>query len=448
MRGRWSVFGIVAFVVLVSTRAQAGNDDSFFQGNDAAMLGGAVAAVGEGPDLLWYNPAGLGENQRGRLELSGSVFSLRIRHLDPFLVVDYGDGTTSTRGLRSTEFQSVPSAISYVRRLSPRVTAGFGVFVPVQDAFAAARTVLEDGDGFLELATNQSFQHQRLHLGPGFGVDLGRLRLGASLFFVYERIASNERPSLQIELMDGVRVAASEDLRFELSRLALELVIGAQLELPRGVHLAAVVRGPRIRLQDRVQIESLSFGAFTDGTETDFFFGRERGQERLRDRKAVLAAPIEVLTAIGWKSEDVRLSAEVRFTHAYEGLFENVFQYNFRAGVAFHVGEHTELGFGFFTDRTPQIEAYAALALLDYYGGSVGMTFDTPVSLGRDDDDDGPRELVFRTTVAFRYAAGIGAGFGTQANLGTEDGLLFDYTPPIDVLFHEVGLYLGSGLDF
>jgi hypothetical protein len=197
-----------------------------------------------------------------------------------------------------------------------------------------------------------------------------------------------------------------------------------------------------------VQIESLSFGAFTDGTETDFFFGRERGQERLRDRKAVLAAPIEVLTAIGWKSEDVRLSAEVRFTHAYEGLFENVFQYNFRAGVAFHVGEHTELGFGFFTDRTPQIEAYAALALLDYYGGSVGMTFDTPVSLGRDDDEDGPRELVFRTTVAFRYAAGIGAGFGTQANLGTEDGLLFDYTPPIDVLFHEVGLYLGSGLDF
>lgn len=446
MRGRWSVLGIVAFVVLASGRARAGNDDSFFQGNDAAMLGGAVAAVGEGPDLLWYNPAGLGENERGRLELSGSVFSLRIRHLDPFLVVDYGDGVTSSRGLRSTEFQSVPSAISYVRRLGPRLTAGFGVFVPVQDTFSAARTVIEEDEGFLELATNQSFQHQRMHAGPGFGVQLGRLRLGASLFFVYERIASNERPSLQIELMDGLRVAASEDLRFELTRLALELVLGAQLELPHGVHLAAVVRGPRIRLQDRVEIESLSFGAFTDGAETDFFFGRERGQERLRDRKATLAAPIELLAGLGWKNDDVRLGAEVRFTHAYEGLFQNVFHYNFRAGVAFHVGEHTELGVGFFTDRTPQLEAYAALALLDYYGGSLGVTFDTPVALGN--RDEGPRELVFRITVALRYAAGIGAGFGTQANLATEEGPLFDYTPPIDVLFHEVGLYLGSGLDF
>ncbi len=447
--GRRSFGWVVVATLALTTRAHAGNDDSFFQGNDAAMLGGAVAAVGEGPDLLWYNPAGLGSNARDRLELSGSVFSLRLRSLDPYLVADFGEDGASTRGLRSTEFQSVPSAISYVRQLAPRVTAGFGVFVPVQDTFAAAKTVREEDEGFLELATNASFQHQRLHAGPGFGFSLGRLRLGASLFFVYERIASNDRPSLQIELDDGVRVAASEDLRFELTRLALELVIGAQLELPRGVHLAAVVRGPRIRLSDRIEVETLSFGAFTDGTETDFFFGRERGQERLRDRKATLAAPIEVLTGIGYRNDDVRLSAEVRFTHAYEGLFQNVFQYNFRAGAAFHVGEHVELGVGFFTDRTPQLEAYAALALLDYYGGSLGVTLDTPVRLGRDDEESsGPDELVFRTTLAVRYAAGVGVGFGTMANLATDDGPLFDYTPPIDVLFHEIGLYLGSGLDF
>jgi hypothetical protein len=154
-----------------------------------------------------------------------------------------------------------------------------------------------------------------------------------------------------------------------------------------------------------------------------------------------------VLTGFGFRNDDVRFGAEVRFTHAYEGLFENVFQYNFRAGVAFHVGEHTELGVGFFTDRTPQVEAYAALALLDYYGGSVGMTFDTPVRLGSDESESFDH-LVFRTTIAFRYAAGVGAGYGTMANLGSEEGPLFDYTPPVDVLFHELGLYLGSGLDF
>lgn len=434
---------------LASSTARAGNDDSFLQGNDAAMLGGAVAAVGEGPDMLWYNPAGLAGNVRGRIELSGSVFSYRFRSLDPYLSVDYPDGSTDSRGVRSREFQSVPSAISFARQVGDHVTIGLGVFIPIQDAFASSLSLQAERDeGALELATSASFQHQRIHAGPGIGFRVGRLSLGVSLFGVYERVASNERPTLQIEAPE-IRVAATEEVRFELTRLALELVIGAQLELPRGVRLAATVRGPRIRISDRIDYEALAFGAFADTEEADFFFERERGRIALRDRRSVLAAPIEVLVGLGWRGARARVGLDARFTHAYEGLLESTFQYNFRLGGAIRVTPNVELGGGVFTDRAHLREGFAALALLDYYGASIGVTLDTPVRLQAEPEAGAtPRQLVLRTTVALRYAAGFGAGFGTNARLDGEDDAIFGYSAPIDVVFHELGLYLGSGLDF
>ncbi|MBX3249647.1 MAG: hypothetical protein KF901_20895 [Myxococcales bacterium] len=447
MRRAWGVVW-ASVVMAAATEARAGNDDSFFQGNDAAMLGGAVAAVGEGPDMIWYNPAGLAGNTRSRIELSGSAFSYRLRNLDPYLAVSYPDGTADSAGLRSREFQSVPSALSLARSVGDGVTIGFGVFVPAQDTFATSRALSVSRDeGSLELATSASFQHQRMHAGPSIGFRVGALRLGVSLFGVYERVALQERPTLQVETPE-VRVAATEELRFELSRLALELVLGAQLELPRGVRLAAVVRGPRIRISDSVDYEVLAFGAFEEGGDADFFFSRLRDRFALRDRRAVLAAPIEVLFGVGWRSERARVGADARFSHAYEGLLESAFQYNFRVGGAVRVTPNVEIGGGVFTDRAHYTEAFSALAVLDYYGASFGITLDTPVDLLSRREGARPEPLVLRLTLAVRYAAGIGAGYGTAVDFGADDDQLFRPTAPVDVVFHELGAYVGSGIDF
>ena len=75
------------------------------------------------------------------------------------------------------------------------------------------------------------------------------------------------------------------------------------------------------------------------------------------------------------------------------------------------------------------------------------MKLDTPVGLSDDEQEEsGASRLVFRTTVGLRYAVGIGDWEPFEVDL-TEDGTMSE-GGLVDVIFHEVGLYLGSGLDF
>src|SRR5262245_45667382 len=97
-------FAATLVVALYGTRARA-SEDSFLFGDHAALTGGAVVSsvsdaasggshpagggVGDGRDhraatdtaSIWYNPAGLGQNRRGRIEISGTAFTARWRRI-------------------------------------------------------------------------------------------------------------------------------------------------------------------------------------------------------------------------------------------------------------------------------------------------------------------------------------------------------------------------------
>src|SRR5688572_24815439 len=91
---------VLVVMAMLPGVARAGNEDSYFQGNEAALFGGAVVAGVSDASSVWYNPAGLGSNERNKLDLSGSAFVLRVRTVDAGLVTELG-GDRADNDLRS-----------------------------------------------------------------------------------------------------------------------------------------------------------------------------------------------------------------------------------------------------------------------------------------------------------------------------------------------------------
>src|ERR1041385_3900288 len=124
--------GAVYVLVAVCEFAHAGNEDSFLYGDQAALVGGAVVATSRNTASIWYNPAGLALNERGRIELSGTAFPLRYRPIGDGLVSDLPGGAAA-RTIPSRRVYVVPPALAVARELSPGLSIGAGIFVTEQD---------------------------------------------------------------------------------------------------------------------------------------------------------------------------------------------------------------------------------------------------------------------------------------------------------------------------
>lgn len=446
-----------ALVLVLAADVRAGNGDSFFQGNEAALLGGAVASIGTGPDLLYYNPAGLALNTRHRLELSGQLFELQVRRLDPLIRLVEGGGIVDQVNHRAVDYQTVPSALSYVYRLSERVSAGAGVFVIRQSSFDL-RAALEDPAEDRSLVARANFEADRTYFTAGFGwAALPWLRVGMNAGISYQTTVNTQRSVLELsgrgpgELRTTAGGVYSE---LDITEIAADFTVGLQADLPAGVKLGLVLRGPRLRIHEDVVLDAALFDIQPGPAGDVAAYFPVRG-EVVNALGSVWTAPFETVLSVGWVGEDVRVSAEADLIHAHDrGLVERDFTWNVRVGAAFRVSERAELGVGLFTDRDDESEEGNDLVDLDFYGVSTGLTFDSPVELaGADLETTGGRRLVFRTTVGLRYAFGTG-------ELNTIDGILEQardsdpMTVPIAggpdrrVVFHEAGVYLGSGLDF
>ncbi|MEM1415766.1 MAG: hypothetical protein AAGH15_12740 [Myxococcota bacterium] len=446
-----------ALVLTLTAHARAGNGDSFFQGNEAALLGGAVASVGTGPDLLYYNPAGLALNTRHRLELSGQLFELQVRRLDPLIRLVQTDDVLDEVNHRAVDYQTVPSALSYVYQLNDRLSAGAGVFVLRQSSFDL-RAELEEPEQGRSLVARANFESDQTYFTAGFGwAALPWLRVGLNAGVSYQTTVNTQRAVLELspDGPAGTRTAAGGLYsELDVTEIAADFTLGLQADLPRGLKLGLVVRGPRLRIVDDIVVDAALF-EIQPGPRGDVAaYFPIRGEIRNASRRAWIA-PFETVLSVGWVHEAVRLSVEADLIHAHDkGLVEKDFTWNVRVGAAFRVSETAELGFGLFTDRDDESEQGNDLVDLDFYGVSTGLTLDTPVELaGADLETADGRRLVFRTTIGLRYAFGTG-------ELDTIDGVLDDAldsdpaTVPISsgpfrrVVFHEAAVYLGSGLDF
>lgn len=426
-------------------------------GSEAAISGGAVAAMGRDTGMAFYNPAGLGANTRVQFNMSSTMAVLRLRTIPNAFRVDLPGGDSHSAQLSSVQPLILSTSTVYTRYLGRGVTVGAGHFASNYDFY--------DYTGVLKDDHNQSGLNYRArvqvdgwstrhHFGPTVGWQITpRLRLGMSLFLTYEwrrdegRIWLQAGPSPQ-QISQNFVVG---DIDLKRSTYAGEAVFGLQWEFARRWHLALVVRTPRIAAYERARKYSLTTGAVVradKGTAALFDYNDDPGaarRGRIAPMQVVLGLGYAFSRGRGWISAEADYSPALRLPPNSVDLRHNV---NARLGARIRLNEAVVVGLGLFTDRTNEtaISDFPQFHI-DYYGGSGGAELRRPFTLGK---TERAKDIVFVTGVALRYAFGTGASGAVRFDLREADTQRLSYSigEVHPVQFHVWSGHLGAGLYF
>lgn len=440
-------------------RATPGNDDAFFMSDEAAVSGGAVLATTQDSGAVWYNPAGLGGNTRNRIDLSSTAFQLRLERAPEFVRMATTDFLQFSE-LSTSEIQVVPTALVGMRRFGD-FSAAFGVFVPLQDEndFSNPGGITTDD---IELVTESRSQSaaQRYQLTVAAGWQPHpRFRIGFSVQGVYETKRDSGRVIATVLTQDNGdptrdvgQIGILAESSVEEFRLALEATLGIQWEILANLHLGLVLRSPRLAVYRDDNLEELVVIGFRDDLSDDssfdgLYLDRQRAEEI--SFRQVYTSP-RIYLGLAWRDHwgFVSLEADVQ-TGMPDGVAFNEVrpQFNVRAGFSYRVARKVAIGAGLFTDRSAYGLGVYPTQDVDFYGGTVGVRFDTPVSVEREEDDESPHDdLRFTTTLAFRDAYGTGTIQGLNLELFEEGPRREERETGITA--HEMSLHLGSGLQY
>lgn len=485
----------VAAVTLCAGSAHAGNRLNYFQGSQAAMTGAAVTAIGHDAGAFWYNPAGLGANDRDRLDLNGSAFSLSRRRIPNAITLrtpDNPDGTT--RDLVGNDFGIVAPALIFVRRLSKDMSLGVGMVVSQQRARSFEADIsydalerffgAEQGKDGSVAATRLRYveQMQRQHIGAAWGWQvLPRLRLGASAFFVNQtQLETTQAATTSSVRTEGLVRSYFEQFTsaYEQKSRGVEGTLGAQWQPIEALHIGLAVRSPAWRISGKRTDEY----AGLEGTQQSEVVGAAAGY-LLKEDEAELSkrdqrlTPMRITLGLAWEGDDWWIGADVDYEYGYLFLErdERFVEYeydpeadeykpmnatttavwairemvNARVGGQYRLNDTVELGVGLYTDKSPTpIRSGFPETDIDYYGGTLGVKLTTPVRLAR--EEHAPT-IKFATTIAARYAYGRGVGFQREEDFTGSDAYAFgpvSHENAVIVEAHDISVFLGSTLVF
>jgi hypothetical protein len=432
---------LIACVLAAPSVARAGNGDGVLVGNEAAMTGGAVAATVRDGSGTWYNPAGLAALERGSVDVSGNIFQLRA--------AEEGGLISSTTGESNDggylELLTIPSASTLARQLEPGLAIAFGVFAS-RFSQNTVRTGLEAGlaeDRARWTLSSSSFA-ATYHAGGAIGFSVTEhLRLGVSLFGVYREQSRSFQSAGAFQMAERTRVIARGGIS-QVRSFGVELGVGMQWEPHDGVLIALTARSPGLELLTQVRSTTTEVDALLDGSADDRVLFEPLDEEDLAPAIAVLT-PGRFNLALGYRWDRGWVAAEIDVQPPLDvpDVVNRRFVWNVRIGGRYELDDTLGIGAGMFTDQSEQSPiADLGETRVDFYGLSGGLELRTPHDLAA--SEDAPN-LVFSTTIAVRYALGV----------GEVGGLLFDpqrgieqATVPVDTTIHEVGLHIGSALYF
>jgi hypothetical protein len=447
--GRRRAAAIAFALWLGAGTSRAGNQDSFLYGDQAALTGGAVVASSSDTAAIWYNPAGLARNQRNSLQVSGTAIAFRWRKIPDGLALDLPSERVQA-SIISQQFDVVPTTLAFARQIGDGLSVGFGLFVTNEDLYDFERSLqAADSSVNLDVAGALTGTLVTYHAGPSIGYQATRrLRIGASLFGVYDdnhefrKLFANATTTGAYQSVFLQRLVDARTTRY-----GMELVAGAQFDAGRGWELGATARSPRLIFHESATTDN-STAVISTGTGVAPVTFSSVDHTPIGAEGTGFTRPPRFTAGASKHAGAFNVSAELDFSPAGSVPASANAIWNARSGVLWQAGEHTTLGLGFFTDRSgAATPASFPDYRVDYYGVSAGWKRTNSVEL----KSGHASTLVFSTTIAVRYALGMGES--TRIRFDFSDapatgqvGRVADEL--VNVVYHDASLYVGTGLDF
>lgn len=445
---------------LAARTSRAGNDHTFPIGGRAAGMAGAYTAMAEEASVAWYNPAGLGFNERYSLDVSASAFFLQVVRIPELVRTTLPSGAHADP-FHVTSFQVVPTSLTYVYRIgAPSAGAAtahsvaLSVFVPQSVKFAKSLT-LETVEVEPESGTNFQY-HQKMHLqvertvyylGPSWGMRIGRaMAVGASLFATYSLQTLRAGFNLDLRSASGQNYFFVNSGDLSATEIGFEPVVAAQARLMgERLRLGVTLRLPGFRFLRASQGSWLEAQALPAGQNNVY-------EEPTLDRSEwgfKMASPFSATVGAAW-SEPGRftVSADVDVVAPFRDEDTGVddrFRVNGRAGYEFHLGPRHALSAGVFSDVAPErsISGFAE-SRIHFVGGTIAFSFLSPYDVTGSDKTD---RITFSTTLGLKYAFGFGDVMGLELDPLAMSGQTQRLAAkPIRV--HDLSAMIGSSLIF
>lgn len=342
---------------------------------------------------------------------------------------------------RSGDVISTPTVVSASFALLENLTVGGGLFTTSRDTRSAtsqgtARSA--DGD-VLKQRLSLLSDDKKLHVGGSFGFDAGRgLRVGGGMFAVLTTSDATFDYAIAASSAASPEQVVAFSRRIGRKTWGLQPSAGIQWDASPRAHLGITFRMPELLLSSSVESTTADIAGTSGGnalTLTD-----EKGSTRRTGwiDPAHLVFGLAIEPSRSWRiSGDFDLGIGIE-NRALGAPKRTVF--DARVGALWHVVDRLDLGLGAFYDLPlEKLAEELAATRVTYFGGTFGGTFRTPLRVG---EDERPDALVLTTTVAVRYAAGVGRG--RQLTL-TEDGTR---ARDVSILIHDLMPYTGSAILF
>jgi hypothetical protein len=439
---------LVALSVAAPNRVRAGNDDGILLGNDAALTSGAVVASVSDGSALWYNPAGMSRARRDSVDVGASAFELRSYAIPVMLSADDG----SRGGATFTEFLSIPSALTYVRRFRERLVGGLAIFTS-QQSDATLRTSITpynaESDVRFRYQSLFSTQGAIYHLALGIGYELlPKLHVGASLFGDYGSFVESSRESFDASTGGTVFALGVQASLVEESVLGFHARFGAIYQATDDLSIGLSVETPAAYFFRAAHATAIASSAVLSELAIDApALTAESLDQKTREVELGLYDPVRVRlgTSLRVASGRMAIEADVQSRVRDQAIeVDREFVWNMRVGGRFPLTEQLDLGAGFFTDRSAERSDEVGAGGVDFYGGTFGGEYQSVRGVSVDAEGNQNSGLTFATTLALRYAYGRGKVAGQHIALRDGDS----ETVAQSIRVHELTLHIGSGLYF
>jgi hypothetical protein len=423
-----SLCAALVLTCLVTPRAHAGNDEGILVGGHAALTGGAVTAtIGDG-SAAWYNPAGIAHATQQTLDINASVYGVGLLRAKPFVSFEGGESAEA----KTTDWQLIPSALSYTRQVKPKLVGAFSIIVPKTTDYDLRTAVLEPSGARWTVGVDKLRNEYDYVLSFGWRLSPA-VRVGFSVHGIY--ISTEEKIQLARGEagVDGAPflTVSTHD---KLGDYGLRLGFGVQWTVRPGFDLGVAIQS--YTLTGFRSTLRTTFGSLSTGDAPPTFDSRD--EDKLKSVWE-LSTPLVARFGGAYRLGRTQLMLDGSIytpLQSTEPELDRKLNGNARVACLVELSEKLAFGIGAFTDLSGQ----TAQAATNFVGVAGGVRLAQHYQIV-----EGKRRLVFLTTLAVRYAYGWGSSTGIMFH-GDD---LTNYTlTKAPLTAHEMAFNLGGGISF